>query len=284
MNNPEEYGGENLGWIKLHRKSLDSWVFADPKTLKIWIWCLLKASHSGDFVPLTVGKGSTTVKLMPGSFIYGRNKASKELHIAGSTIDRKIEQLESHGNIKRKTGSHYSIITICNWGLYQKANSKSEQPTGRQRTGNEQPTGSERTTDGQPMGTYNNANNDENDKIDEIVKPLKRYIPTLEEVIEYFDSKGYTKEHATKVFDYYQLSIEDTPGAIYWKDKNGKNIKRWKMKVQIWMKEEGKKQVYDSEQPVSQAKNDGEVFTMNDELAGMLAAAQEKFAQKNAAI
>ena len=33
------------GWIKLHRKTLDSKVFQNEKLLKTFVWCLLKASH-----------------------------------------------------------------------------------------------------------------------------------------------------------------------------------------------------------------------------------------------
>lgn len=42
-----EEGGvmENEGWIKLHRKLLNSNVFKNEKLLKIWIWCLCKVTH-----------------------------------------------------------------------------------------------------------------------------------------------------------------------------------------------------------------------------------------------
>ena len=48
------------------------------------------------------------------------------------------------------------------------------------------------------------------------------------------------------------------------------------MKVRIWMKDEGKIQVYNSNQPVSQAKNDGEVFTMPNDVAVQLQTMQQK--------
>ena len=38
-------GDRLAGWIKLHRQLLDSLVFDNPDLLKVWIWCLLKASH-----------------------------------------------------------------------------------------------------------------------------------------------------------------------------------------------------------------------------------------------
>lgn len=36
---------ENTSYIKLFRKLLNSPIFENEKALKIWIWCLLKATH-----------------------------------------------------------------------------------------------------------------------------------------------------------------------------------------------------------------------------------------------
>ena len=57
--------------------------------------------------------------------------------------------------------------------------------------------------------------------------------PTLLEVQEYFQEKGYTKESAKKAFDYYSVAN--------WHDSTGKQIKNWKQKViAVWFKEENK--------------------------------------------
>ena len=36
---------EDKSYIKLFRKLLNSPIFENEKALKIWIWCLLKATH-----------------------------------------------------------------------------------------------------------------------------------------------------------------------------------------------------------------------------------------------
>lgn len=59
------------------------------------------------------------------------------------------------------------------------------------------------------------------------------YIPTQEEVIKYFEEKGYQKSIAIKAFDYYD--------ANDWKDANGKKVKSWKQKmIGVWFKPENK--------------------------------------------
>lgn len=66
------------------------------------------------------------------------------------------------------------------------------------------------------------------------MKKSKKFIaPSLDEVIQYFIDKGYSKELATTVFDYY--SVAD------WHDSNGKKIKNWKQKaIGVWFRPENK--------------------------------------------
>jgi hypothetical protein len=65
---------------------------------------------------------------------------------------------------------------------------------------------------------------------DDGIKP-----PSLEEVISYFDENGYTKESATKMFEYYEESRK--PRGRVWKDGRGNTVKNWKQKARsIWFK------------------------------------------------
>jgi len=70
--------------------------------------------------------------------------------------------------------------------------------------------------------------------------------PSLEEVISYFDENGYTKESATKMFEYYEESRK--PRGRVWKDGRGNTVKNWKQKARsIWFKPDNlkKNQEYD---------------------------------------
>lgn len=162
------------GWIKLHRCLLDSAVFTNPDLLKVWVWCLLKASHKGHQTVV----GLQTVELEEGQFIFGRKVAGEELKMNESKVYRLIKQLESLGNVNIKPNNKYSLVTIEKWGLYQDGFGESEQQS-------EQQMNNKRTTDEQQMNTNKNVKNDKNVKNvknniyaqvpEELVIPLKEF-------------------------------------------------------------------------------------------------------------
>ncbi len=112
----------NNGWIKLYRKICENIIWQNEKALKIWIWCLLKANHKGKEVLI----GRQKVKIKPGQFIFGSNKATQELNISKSTIHYWISFLISERYIERKIFPKYSIITILNWNEYQGVERKTD--------------------------------------------------------------------------------------------------------------------------------------------------------------
>lgn len=140
---------EDLTWIKLYRKSINSTVFNNDTLWKIWTWCLMKANHKTKNVFFLTGKNGITIKVKEGSFIFGRHTASEELHKPGSTIWYNMQKLEKLNMIKIKSNKQYSIIYIRNWEFYQ---SKNGQATDKQLTSN-----------GQATDTNNNDKNDKND-------------------------------------------------------------------------------------------------------------------------
>lgn len=103
------------GYIKLYRKLLTSNVFQNEKLLKIFIWCLLKATHT-EYQQLV---GQQLVELKEGQFIFGRKKASQELKMTEATIYKYIKVLEKLQICNIKSNNKFSIITIEKWGLYQ---------------------------------------------------------------------------------------------------------------------------------------------------------------------
>src|SRR4030042_444842 len=133
------------GYFKVHRRIIDSQVFAHPLALKIWIWCLSRVSYKERFVPVKVGKGETTVKIQPGQFIFGRFKAEEELNIDGSTIYKWMQKFASpdFDMILIESNNHWSKVTLCNWEEYNPLNNKEvtakEQPNNSQVTAKEQP-------------------------------------------------------------------------------------------------------------------------------------------------
>lgn len=143
------------GWIKLHRKTLDSKVFQNEKLLKTFLWCLLKASHREyEFL-----HGRQKVILKPGQFITGRKKAGEELDMPPSTAWFYLNLLKDDSTIDIKSTNKYSLITLTNWGLYQ---SDADNVNGNLDSNLD----NKRTTNGQQTDTYKNDKNVKNDKKD----------------------------------------------------------------------------------------------------------------------
>ena len=64
------------GWISLHRKIMDNPIYSNAFMLKLWIHCLMKASHK-EHNQLV---GNQMVKLEPGQFVTGRNALADEFN------------------------------------------------------------------------------------------------------------------------------------------------------------------------------------------------------------
>lgn len=75
--------------------------------------------------------------------------------------------------------------------------------------------------------------------IDEIKIKSNDQRPLYEEVVLFFKEKGYSEQLALKAYDYYM--------SQGWKDKNGKPVKNWKLKMQsCWMVDWNDKYKFDS--------------------------------------
>ena len=128
-------------------------MFNNPDLLKVWIWCLLKATHD-DYTQMV---GLQEVNLVKGQFVFGRKVASDELQMSESKTYRLIKKLELMQNLNIKTNNKFSIITIENWELYQFDENKNEQQF-------EQQMNNKRTTNEQQMNTNKNIKNNKNNK------------------------------------------------------------------------------------------------------------------------
>lgn len=194
------------GWIMLHRKILESRVFQNEGLLKVWIWCLLKASHKEQWVSFRTGKGESEVKLLPGQFVYGRKKAAKELKMKPSTVNDRMHKLKKGGNLVIQTGTHYSIITITKWDDYQSSNETSDIQPDTQPTPNQHPT-----------NTYNNYDNDK--KI--INCPQKQIVDAYHEILLELQQVN---------FKLWQGSAREAALRTRWReDPDRQNIDWWQL-------------------------------------------------------
>lgn len=122
------------GWIKLHRKLLDSPIFQNEKLFKVFAYCLMKASHK-DHTQLV---GRRVVELEKGQFVFGRKRASEELRLKESTVRDYIKLLENLGTIVVKSNNKFSVITVVNWAIYQSMEENSDSKNDNKSTTNQQ--------------------------------------------------------------------------------------------------------------------------------------------------
>jgi len=209
------------GSIKLHRCLLDSQVFAHQVALKIWIWCLCKATWKERYTPFRTNGGEKIIKLMPGQFIFGRFKAEEELGIDGSTIYKWLQKFASpeFEMIEINSNNKYSIITICKWKDYQI--DEKRKVTAKEQQGNNTV-----TTGEQHSNTNNKVNNVYNEYYDaEILKsendadyiifvkfifgengverPFKKLLAMDDQIgfKQFTELKRISEEHKTKILD-----------------------------------------------------------------------------------
>ena len=134
----------NMGYIKLYRESLDSYIFGHEGLWKLFCLCLMKASHKETEV--TISGILIPIKLRPGQFITGRDslhfdyhqgdlnkKYSSKATPTAITLYRWLLNLKKMQILNINSYNKYSIITICNWNHYQ----KDEQQMNNRRTTDE---------------------------------------------------------------------------------------------------------------------------------------------------
>lgn len=114
----------NDGWIPLFRKSMGSQVFQNEGLWKVWTWCLMRASHTEQWIPVKTGRGKTEVHILPGQVIFGRKTAAKELKMKPPTIQKRIVKLKNMRNIITQSHKHYSLVTLTNWEFYRELQKK----------------------------------------------------------------------------------------------------------------------------------------------------------------
>ena len=106
------------GWIKVHRSLLSHWIWQDNLRLKAWLDILLRANHETNKM---MWNGSF-ITLKSGQFITSKRKLANSWHCCKDTACKIIKEFIDDGMITCETPDRrYTIITVVNYGLYQKS-------------------------------------------------------------------------------------------------------------------------------------------------------------------
>jgi len=126
------YGDSNQGWIKDHRKSLDSVIAKCCIKSHIWGYLLKKATHK----TYTTRYGKERITLSPGQLITSKSKllerfSDSPVKVTIDHIRGAMDFLQKEGMITAEGSRKGSIISIVNWGEYQsEKQGKNQEKTG----------------------------------------------------------------------------------------------------------------------------------------------------------
>ena len=111
-------------WIKAYTSLIDWEFFFDPLILRTWIYLLMKAN-----IKDMVLKDGVTVKR--GQLVTSLSELSRDLRMSVKQMRRVLGALKTAGYVTSKWASKYSIITICEYNIYQSANGMKRQADGQ---------------------------------------------------------------------------------------------------------------------------------------------------------
>jgi len=197
---------------------MESEIWQNPVGLKIWMWCLLKASHEERVVLIN----RTKITLKPGQFIFGRISASEELGQSPSTVRNWITFLNKDSYLDIKPTNKYSIVTIKKWNQYQDEDINLDNRI---------------TTEKKQNNTNKNVKNDKNinNKEKIIKKKIENNYPEISDLKETDITEISTKYQTTTAF--IRSKIED---MRLWagQPRNASKIKgrNWRLTLMDWVK------------------------------------------------
>jgi len=167
-------------WIKLHRKTLRSAVADDMVMLGRWTWILLNAN----WAERQLLNGTT---LQAGQLMVGMERLAVSWGCSKSSAYRGTQKFKDLEMITTKPGTAGTLITICNWSIYQANGDKGGTIVERSwnDAGTQGGTQMERGADPEEEGK-NVRKKECKDEIGEWVLPLDMDTPEVRQSLEAF--------------------------------------------------------------------------------------------------
>ena len=107
----------NNGWIKLHRKIIDNWIWEDPEKLRAWLDILMMANHEekqiyfdGRIIDIQRGQKLTSISKLCDRWNWSRNR-----------VWRFIRTLCDAQMVTANRTRNGTLLTVVNYGVYQGA-------------------------------------------------------------------------------------------------------------------------------------------------------------------
>ena len=203
------------GWIKVHRKVQDHWIFKEQREFsrfEAWLDILLCANHSEQKVIIQ----GTVYTVKQGESLHSLETWAKRWNWSKTKVRRFFDTLTKELMIETTNETKTTRLTICNYASYQVERNADETTKKRRRNADETQTAPNK-----------NEENDNNDK-----QTYYRVINHLKITEEEFTSLSadFSKQQIDDVLD----QIENY--------KNNKNYVSLYLTAKNWLKKESKKQ------------------------------------------
>lgn len=201
------------GWISLHRRIREHWIWQDPVKLKWWIDILLTVNHEDKKVNI----GMRLIECKRGQTVMSLRNWADRWKVSRDSARNFLELLKKDGMITTENLTNTTRITVCNYEDYQ-GGLRTDQTLSKRKANAKQT----------PADTNNNDNNDNNS----IVNKSARFSPpTIEEIKDYCVKRNNSVD-ANIFFDFYESN-----GWLVGKNK----MKDWKASVRTWENRENNK-------------------------------------------
>lgn len=103
------------GWIQIHRKIRDCWIWENPLYLKAWIDILFSANYKDKKIPFD-GK---IITIKRGQFVTSQRKLGKQWGCSVKTVRKILLMLESEEMVHIEVDNKKTVLTVVNYDLYQ---------------------------------------------------------------------------------------------------------------------------------------------------------------------
>ena len=103
------------GFVKIHRKIADSWIWQDANKFKWWIDLIMMANHKDNKFLL----GNDVFDIKRGEFHTSELKLAERWGVNRKTVRRFLELLESEQMVELKKTRKGTTVKINNYNTYQ---------------------------------------------------------------------------------------------------------------------------------------------------------------------
>lgn len=204
------------GWISLHRRIREHWIWQDPVKLKWWIDILLTVNHEDKKVNI----GMRLIECKRGQTVMSLRNWADRWKVSRDSTRNFLELLKKDGMITTENLTNTTRITVCNYEDYQ-GGLRTDQTLSKRKANAKQT----------PADTNNNDNNDNNDNNSIVNKSTRSIPPTIEEIKDYCVKRNNSVD-ANNFFNFYE-----SKGWMVGKTK----MKDWKASVRTWENRENNK-------------------------------------------